>query len=106
MLPGLAFLALPLAANPWAACALFVVIPAFGMSRSVLISNYMNKHIGSAQRATVLSTVGMARQLMGMIVLPVVGLLTKLSLSWTFAALGAAILASAWASSVEEAHLS
>lgn len=105
VVPGLAFLALPFATNPWAACALFVLIPAFGMSRSVLISNYMNKHIGSAQRATVLSTVGMGRQLMGIVVLPAVGLLTKISLSWTFAALGAAILACAWASSVEEAHL-
>lgn len=105
VIPGLAFLALPFATNPWAACALFVLIPAFGMSRSVLISNYMNKHIGSAQRATVLSTVGMGRQLMGIVVLPAVGLLTKASLSWTFAALGAAILACAWASSVEEAHL-
>jgi len=105
VIPGLAFLALPFATNPWGACALFVVIPAFGMSRSVLISNYMNKHIGSAQRATVLSTVGMGRQLMGIVVLPVVGLLTKISLPWTFAALGAAILACAWASSVEEGHL-
>lgn len=105
VIPGLAFLALPFATNPWAACALFVLIPAFGMSRSVLISNYMNKHIGSAQRATVLSTVGMGRQLMGIVVLPAVGLLTKVSLSWTFAALGAAILACAWASSVEESHL-
>jgi hypothetical protein len=106
VIPGLAFLALPFATNPWASCALFVAIPALGMSRSVLISNHMNKHIGSAQRATVLSTVSMGRQLMGVIVLPTVGLLTKLSLGWTFTALGAAILACAWASSVEEAHLS
>lgn len=105
VIPGLAFLALPFATNPWAAGALFVVIPAFGMSRSVLISNYMNKHIGSAQRATVLSSVGMGRTLMGVIVLPAVGLLTTVSLGWTFTALGAAILACAWASSVEEAHL-
>lgn len=105
VIPGLAFLALPFATNPWAACALFVVIPAFGMSRSVLISNYMNKHVDSPRRATVLSTVGMGRQLMGVVVLPAVGLLTKLSLGWTFAALGAAILACAWASSVEEEHL-
>lgn len=105
VIPGLAFLALPFATNPWAACALFVLIAAFGLSRSVVISNYMNKHIDSAKRATVLSTVGMARQLTGVIVLPAVGLLTKLSLGWTFAALGATILACAWASSVEEAHL-
>jgi hypothetical protein len=105
VIPGLAFLALPFATNAWAACALFVLIAAFGLSRSVVISNYMNKHIDSAKRATVLSTVGMGRQLMGVLVLPAVGLLTKVSLGWTFAALGAAILACAWASSVEEAHL-
>lgn len=106
VIPGLAFLALPFATDPWAASALFVLIPAFGLSRSVVISNYMNKHIDSAKRATVLSTVGMGRQLTGVIVLPIVGLLTKISLGWTFTALGAAILVCAWASSVEEAHLS
>lgn len=105
VIPGLAYLALPFATNPWAACALLVVIPAFGLSRSTVIANYMNKHIGSAQRATVLSTVGMGRQLTGVVVLPIVGLLTKVSLAWTFAALGVAALACAWASSVEEAHL-
>lgn len=104
-LPGLAFLALPFATNPWAACALFVTIPAFGLSRSVLIANYLNKHVDSPRRATVLSPVSMGSQLIGVIVLPTVGLLTKLSLGWTFAALGAAILACAWASSVEEEHL-
>lgn len=105
VIPGLAFLALPFATNPWVAVALFVAIPAFGLSRSVLIANYMNKHVDSPRRATVLSTVSMGRQLIGVVLLPTVGLLTKLSLGWTFAALGAAILACAWASSVEEAHL-
>lgn len=105
LIPGLAFLALPLATNAWVACGLFVLIPAFGLSRSVVISNYMNKHVDSAKRATVLSTVGMGRQLMGVVVLPTVGLLTKLSLNWTFAVLGVAILICAAASSVEESHL-
>lgn len=105
IIPGLAFLALPFAGNPWAASALFVLVTAFGLSRSVVISNYMNKHVDSARRATVLSSVGMMRQLTGVVVLPCVGLLTKLSLGWTFAALGAAVLACAALSSVEEAHL-
>jgi MFS family permease len=105
VIPGLAYLLLPCATSPLAACALFVMISGFGLSRSVVISNYMNKHIDSAKRATVLSTVGMGRQLMGVLVLTTVGLLTKLSLSWTFAALGTAVLACAWASSIEESHL-
>jgi hypothetical protein len=106
VIPGLAYLALPFAGNPWAASGLFVLVTAFGLSRSVIISNYLNKHVDSARRATVLSSVGMMRQLTGVIVLPIVGLLTKLSLGWTFAALGAAVLVCALLSSVEEGHLS
>jgi MFS family permease len=105
VIPGLAFLALPFATDPRAAAVLFVLVTGFGLSRSVIISNYLNKHVDSARRATVLSSVGMARQLMGVVVLPAVGLLTKASLSWTFAALGAAVLLCAGLSTVEEEHL-
>ncbi|UPT73666.1 MAG: MFS transporter [Elusimicrobiota bacterium] len=106
VIPGLAFLLLPFARHPLAASGLFVLIAGFGLSRSVVISNYMNKHIDGPMRATVLSMVGMSRQLTGIVVLPLTGLLTKASLGATFAVLGALILGCAWASSVEEAHLS
>ncbi|MBI3289701.1 MAG: hypothetical protein HYZ74_09315 [Elusimicrobia bacterium] len=105
VIPGLAFLALTVVRHPLGASALFVLIAAFGLSRSVIISNAVNKHVDGPRRATVLSAMGMARQLIGVIVLPAVGLLTKASLGWTFGALGAAVLACAWFSSVEEAHL-
>ena len=105
VLPALAYFTLPFVRSPLAVSALFVVVTGFGLSRTVVISNYLNKHVDNARRATVLSSVGMARQLTGAVVFPCVGLLTKLSLEWTFAALGAAILVCAALSSVEEAHL-
>lgn len=52
-----------------------------------------------------MSSVGMTRQLLMATAYPLVGWAAQRSLSWTFAGLGAAILASAAASSVEEAHL-
>ena len=106
VIPALAFLALPFARNPLAASGLFVLIAGFGLSRSVVISNYLNKHIDGPMRATVLSMVGMSRQLTGVVALPLTGLLTKYSLSATFVVLGVLILACVFLSSVEESHLS
>lgn len=105
VIPAFSFLLLPFARHPLAASGLFVLIAGFGLSRSVVISNYLNKHIDGPMRATVLSMVGMSRQLTGVVVLPLTGLLTKYSLPVTFVVLGVLILACVAASSVEESHL-
>ncbi len=103
--PGLAFLALSVVSSSWACAALFAVVSGLGLSRAAVLENYMHKHVESARRATVMSAVGMARQMLMAATYPLVGWAAEKSLSWTFAGLGAAILACAWASSVEEAHL-
>jgi predicted MFS family arabinose efflux permease len=105
LIPGLAYLALAFASSPRLAVPMIVLISGFGLSRSAVLNNYMHKHVDSARRATVLSAAGMARQLFTAAVYPLVGWAAEKSLTWTFAALGAAILACAAASSVEEAHL-
>lgn len=105
LIPGLCFLALPWARHPAAAIALLVPLAAFGLSRSTIISNYLHKQVDSPRRATAMSSVGMARQLCAAAALCLTGALVKLSLSAAFAVLGVLVLASAWASSVEEAHL-
>lgn len=103
--PGLAFLALSVTQTRWLAAPLFAVVAGLGMSRSAVINNYMHKHVDSARRATVLSAVGMARQMLMAVSYPLVGWAAEKSVSWTFAGLGAVILTCAWASSVEEVHL-
>ena len=105
LIPGVGYLALAAARSPWLAAPLVVLITGFGLSRSVLINNYMHKHVDSARRATVLSAAGMSRQLFTACVYPVVGWAAEKSLTATFAGLGAAVLACAAASSVQEAHL-
>ena len=105
VIPGLGYLALAFAPALWLAAPLFVLIAAFGMSRATILGNYMHKHIDGARRATVMSSVGMTRQLLMAAAYPAVGWAAQRSLSWTFLGLGAAILICAAASSVEEAHL-
>lgn len=103
--PGLAYLALAFAPSRWLAAPLFVLVSGLGLSRSTILNNYMHKHVDSSRRATVLSSVGMARQLLTAAVYPLVGWAAEKSLTLTFAGLGGAILACAWASSVEDSHL-
>ncbi|MFI5346841.1 MAG: MFS transporter [Elusimicrobiota bacterium] len=105
VVPGLAYLLLALAPSAWFAAPLFVLVAGLGLSRSAILNNYMHKHVDSARRATVLSAVGMSRQLLTASVYPLVGWAAEKSLTWTFAGLGAAILACAAASSVEDSHL-
>lgn len=105
LIPGLAYLALACSPSPWLSVPMIVLIAGFGLSRSAILSNYMHKHVDSSRRATVLSAVGMARQLFTACVYPFVGWAAEKSLTWTFAGLGAAALACLAASSVEEAHL-
>jgi len=105
LIPGLAYLALALAHSPLLAAPLIVLVAGFGLSRAAILNNYMHKHVDSARRATVLSAAGMARQLFTAAVYPVIGWAAERSLTGTFLGLGAAILACAAASSVEEADL-
>lgn len=105
LIPGLAYLALAFSPSPFFSVPMIVLIAGFGLSRSAILNNYMHKHVDSSRRATVLSAVGMARQLFTASVYPLVGWTAEKSLTWTFAGLGAAALACLAASSVEEAHL-
>ncbi len=105
LLAAACYLILPWTKSPAVGAVLFVILSAFGLSRSVLIGNYMNKHIASANRATVLSSVGMLRKLMATFLYPAVGLLSKWSIPGTLAILGAAIVVSCVFSRIQEAHL-
>ena len=84
---------------------LFFVIVGFGGPREVLFKNYMNKHIKSDTRATVLSTVSMLEKLCFAVTYPIVGLLVEWSLNTTFVILGICVLFFAVISKVEEKHL-
>lgn len=76
-----------------------------GLSRGALFTSYMNKHIESAKRATVLSVVYTIGGIVGVAAKPVVGFMTEWSLNYTLIILGAAAIIFALVSKVEEEHL-
>lgn len=106
VISGAALLGLAFTRSPWGAMSLCIFTAGFGLSsRSALIDNYMQKHVASSQRATVLSAVSMVRQLTTAALYPFVGWAAGKSLSLTFAGLGLAVLVCSTASTIEESHL-
>lgn len=103
--PGLGYLVLYFAGRPLWAAPLFVLVPAIGLSRLIVASNYMNRHVGSGMRATVLSSVGMSKQLMTGLLYPLVGWGAERSLPATFGVLGVAVLACALLSPLRDSDL-
>lgn len=105
LVPALCFLALVFAPSPLWAIPFFILIPGVGLSRLSAVSVHMNRHVGSSMRATVLSSVGMSRQLLTGLVYPLVGWGATRSIPLTFAALGLAALACALLSPLRDSDL-
>jgi len=82
-----------------------ITIAAFGLSRFVLIQNYMHKYIESHNRATVISSVSMVEKLCVGIVYPIIGLFVEWSLNYTLIIIGFVAVLFALISRVEEEHL-
>ena len=82
-----------------------VLIIAFGMTRAPLLISYMNKHIPSQERATVLSTINMFQTLSFVIVYPLVGFSVDWSLTMTLIFLGIAGIGFSLISRVKEEYL-
>ncbi len=77
----------------------------FGLSRGPLFSNYMNKHIPSDKRATILSTTSMFRTFAIVIVEILSGVLAEWSIPGTLLIFGIAAIAFAFFSGIEEEYL-
>jgi len=105
LIAGGAFVLLGTLPHPAATVLLLLVIAGFGLPRQVLLDNYMNKHIESSVRATVISTVSMIGTLiMGLLYL-VVGLLVEWSLRGSLIVIGVAVIVCALAARTREEHL-
>lgn len=89
---------------PMVLIAIFLII-SFGLTRTPLLISYMNKHIPSPQRATVLSTINMFQKLSLVIMYPLTGLLVEWSLVYTTVIFGIIVLVFAISSRVKEEYL-
>jgi len=105
IISGVSFFLLGLGFNVFVVIGLILIISGFGFSRDILFRNYMNKHIESGHRATVISTVSMLDRFVAALLYPLVGLLVERSLNWTFVIIGLAILFINLVSRVREEHL-
>lgn len=77
----------------------------FGYPRDVLFVNYLNKHIESEERATVLSIISMIKSLIFAIVYLIAGYFMEINWKFTLIAFGSIMLISQIISKVEEEHL-
>ena len=84
LLPGLFFLGLFFFRNIYFALIAIFVITSLKGFREPILSDFMNRHIDSRNRATILSGVSMLEKLIIMILYPLVGLIADFSLFYTF----------------------
>lgn len=105
LITGLAYLLVGLANSITLILIGIMVVSGFGLTRGVLFSSYMNKHIESSNRATVLSTVSMIRRLVGGVMYIVVGYSIQYSIQYTIVGLGVFTIASALLSRTQEEYL-
>jgi MFS family permease len=88
LIPGLLYLGVFFVSGlPMALVAIFGVT-VLKMFRAPVLSSLMNEHIADENRATVLSGVSMLERILTAFFYPLVGLLTDISLGWTFLVIG------------------
>lgn len=102
---GVAFVTLALTRSTPLVIVAIVAGFTFTLPRVPIFGAYMNRHIASDKRATVLSVTSMCRTVAIVVVNPLIGLLADWSLSGTMALLGAGLVVQACLSRIEERHL-
>lgn len=89
---GAAFLVLGVARSPALVCAGIVLAFSLGLSRLPVYSSYLNKHIEPRTRATVLSFSSMVRTFAIVLINPIVGRLSDVSLDAALLTAGAGLV--------------
>jgi len=74
--------------------------------RAPILSDFMNKHIDSKNRATVLSSVSLVERIVVTILYPIIGFLADVSLNYALMFLGVLALIFTFITRIEEGYLS
>ncbi len=102
---GLSFVIMGITKNVVLAVVVIVLIAAFGLTRGALFQNYMNKHIESHNRATVLSLVSMLYNLSLAFLNVIWGYMVDWNMTVTLVLIGSMTIVLALFSRVEESYL-
>ena len=105
ILTGIGYLIMALTSNIPIVVIGIILAASFGLGRFILMINYINKHIPSEQRAMIISTIMMAKQLGHVILNPVVGYAVEWNLVVTLIILGSLMISWSFLSPVREKHL-
>jgi len=105
LISGIAFIYLGLNRYIVPAIIAMLIIAGFGLSRFALVSNYMQKHIESQNRATVVSAALMLNQFGLAVTYPLVGLMVDWSLSYALVIIGVAIVMFSLIPKIKESYL-
>jgi MFS family permease len=105
LIPGLFFAGLFFFRNIcFVLVAIFIII-GLKIMRAPVLSDFMNRHIDSRNRATVLSGVSMLEKIVIMILYPIVGLLADYSLWTTFLFLGIVTIVISFINRIKAEHI-
>ncbi len=105
LLTGVMFIASAISNNPWIIALSFIFAITFGLGRTTLFINYMNKFIPSSKRATVLSTAGLLSKVLRTGVYLFLSVAFLWSVYFSLIILGAIIIIFSLISKVKEEHL-
>lgn len=105
IIPGIAYIALAFTNNLYLVLIGIYILTAFKLMRRPLLTSYMNHHIESSNRATVLSGISLIERVTVFIFYPIVGLLADLSISYALVFLGVFTLFFALFTKIEDSHL-
>ncbi len=105
LIPALLFLGVTIIKNPFFVVFSIFMIAGLRALRIPLLADFMNRHIESKKRATVLSGVSMIQRAVIFVLYPIVGALADVSLKYTFLFLGGIVLLFTFITRIEAKHL-
>jgi len=104
-LTGIGFILMAISSNVSIVVLGIMLAAGFGLGRWILLINYLNKHIPSEQRAMIISTIVMFKQLAHVVINPVVGFLVEWNLVIVLIIIGSLLVIWSFASPIREIHL-
>jgi len=105
LLPGIGALLIAFFQMPILVIPVLIITLGFGFSRDMIFMNYMNKHIESHNRSTVLSVISMARSVVFAVVFLAFGYLVEWNLYASLGIIGGIMIMTTVLSGVKESHL-
>lgn len=106
LIPAAMFIALGMVTEAYFVLPAIFLIAGSKLLRAPILADFMNRHIESKDRATILSAVSLLEKLIITILYPLIGLLTDYSLSYSLLFLGTLLLIFAMITRIENAQIS